>query len=291
MSNRINGKSFSQACYEYIDSGIQHISEQLFQMIDEIWRGVFWNERILRAYHEPSKQVPELKLPAHPTPNTYPKKYKTIPWPPYLDNAWGPSFANRNAVANIAQNVEPHEQVTPLHAVTLGDNVQGFYRFIADEGEVNAKDMRGQTPAYWAAYFGNLEMLMLLKIYGADLHGKDSRGKTPLRAAVKNGHEKVIDFLASHKVNLNELDGRGVTPLHLAAYHGKFSVYQKLIFLGADKEIKDPQGRTAEDILKMKYAETYHNRWFIGRLFSSPNPPAFSMGPWKIEQLRTKKLL
>lgn len=238
--------------------------------------------KILQAYHEPSKYVPKLILQAHPIPNTYPQKYKKMDWPPYLDNARGASCADSNDIRN---GTEPKEQVTSLHAVTLGNNEKGIFRLIADGGIIEAKDIRGQTPAYWAAYHGNLEMLMKLKIYGADLNHKDFRDKTPLRAAAKYGHVKVVEFLASHKVNLNALDGRGLTPLHIAAYHKNFSVYEKLIYFGADRSIKDPLGRTAEEILNMKYAETYHNRWFIGRLFSSSTPPALSLKSWIIAKL------
>lgn len=274
------------ACFQQVFQDIytiwHRIKNELIQKIEAI------KNKVLQAYHEPSKQVPKLVLPIHPLPNTYPKHYKKVDWPPYLDNARGASYANSKNIEGIASNIEPLEKVTPLHAVTLGSNELGAYRLIADGGEVEAVDIRGQTPAYWAAYHGNLEMLMRLKIYGARLDRKDLRGKTPLRAAVKSGFEKVVAFLATHGINLNELDGRGLTPLHLAAFRGKFSVYEKLIYFGADRTIKDPLGRTAEDILKMKYAEIYHHRWFIGRLFFFPTPPSLSLKKWKIENLTAK---
>lgn len=257
---------------------IYHIPSQLSQTICEI------KNRILLAYHEPSKQIPKLVLPMHPMPNTYPKEYKDRAWPKYLDNAAVSS--NPSDIENIAHKVEPLESVTPLHAITTCRNSQrGICQLIADGAAIDAQDIRGQTPAYWAAYKGHLETLTLFKIYGADMNHKDHRGKTPLRAAAKYGHEKIIAFLAAQKVNLNQLDGRGLTPLHVAAFNGRFSAYQTLIYSGADTTIKDPLGRTAEEILKMKYAEIYHNRWFIGRLFSSPIPPSLSLKPWRVENL------
>lgn len=271
-----------QQIFQNIYAALHCIKSPIVQKIQAI------KNRVLGAYYESSKPIPKLILPVHPIPNTYPKHYKKINWPGYLDNARGARYANPDDLEGIANYAEPLEKVTPLHAVTLGNNERGTYRLIADGGVIESKDIRGQSPSYWAAYHGNLEMLMRFKIYGAELDYKDFRGKTPLRAAVKYGHEKVIAFLASHKVNLNELDGRGITPLHLAAFRGKFSVYEKLIYYGADRTIKDPLGRTAEDILKMKYAERYHNRWFIIRLFSSPTPPLLPLGPWRIENLTAK---
>lgn len=275
------------------DIYFQQISQDIYAIWHDIHHALVQKiqtlkNRILQAYYEPSKSIPTLVLPPHPSPNPYPKHYKKMDWPTYLDNAWGARWAKPDRIEGTATLVEPLEKVTPLHAVTLGNNEKGIYRLIADEGPIEAKDLRNQTPAYWAAYHGNLAMLVKLKIYGADLTLKDSRGKTPLRAAVKHGHNNVIDFLASHKVNLNEKDGRGLTPLHLAAYRANFSSYQKLIYYGADISIQDPLGRTAEEMLKMKYAEIYHHRWFIGRLFSSPYPPSLSLGPWRIENLRMK---
>ncbi|MBA3723197.1 MAG: ankyrin repeat domain-containing protein [Parachlamydiaceae bacterium] len=279
MSITLN--SFTQAC-NGVFNVFRDISNQLIMKIQNI------KNRVLQAYYEPSKQIPKLTLSPHPVPNTYPKQHKKIDWPKYLDKVRHGSDANSTDLDNIADKVEPLEKVTPLHAITLGNNQKGALRLIADGGNVEAKDIRGQTPVYWAAYHGNLEMLTNFKIYGAKLDEKDFRGKTPLRASVKYGHLNVITFLASQKVDLNELDGRGLTALHLAAYRGKFSVYEKLIYCGADSSIKDPLGRTADEILKMKYAEMYHNKWFIVRLFSSPTPPPLSFGSWKIENLASK---
>ena len=275
------------------------VVDNITQKIKAIW------ERIVNAYNESSRQLPKLVLPAHSIPNTYPKLYKNKGWPNYLNLAWG-RWGSSDNLETMAKMVEPHEKVTTLHAATLGNNMTGIYRLIANGAnvtlgtnmigiyrliangaDVNAEDIRGQTPAYWAAYHGNLNALMIFKNFGAQLNQKDFRGKTLMRAAAKYGHDDIILFLASQKVNLNTLDGKGLTPLHVAAFNGRFSTYEKLILNGADTTIRDSEGRTAEEILKMKYAELYHNRWFLSRLFSSSNPPALSIKPCNLDNLRT----
>lgn len=279
-----------QICYEEVKSFIT-------QIIQAIW------QRIYQAYYEPEKVVLKIEMPLHPQKNPYPKMYKHVPWPHYLDQARG-TYATSSAddMAAMAKKAEPLEKVTPLHAVVYKENHSQMvewddffrgknteeikiYRLIANGANVNAEDIRGQTPAYWAAYFGNLAALTQLKIYGADLSRKDYRGKTPLRAAVKYGHQKIIAFLASQNVDLNVRDGRNLTPLHLAAYLGNAKVCEQLINAGADRTLLDPSGYTAEEILNLKFAENYHNYWFIRRLFSSPNPPSFSLKPFNTARL------
>lgn len=251
------------------------------QKIKAIWL------RVQLAYQERKRQLPPLVLPSHPIPNTYPKQHKNRNWPDYLNNSSG-IWGNPNNTTGIAQFVEPLERVTPLHAVTMGDNLSGLYRLIAADAPIEAADIRGQTPVYWAAYHGNLSALTALKLYGANLSKKDLRGKTPLRAAAKKGHADIVTFLASHKVDLNERDGKGLSALHVAAFNGRFSVYSRLILHGADHTLKDSFGRTAEDILKLKYAEIYHKKSFISRIFSSRLPPQLPLQHWGIQNIAKK---
>ena len=243
-----------------------------------------WN-RILLAYQESTKQFPNVPLPPHPEPNPYPRAWKKKDWPVYLDNARG-VYAKSVNLDGIAHHREPLEKVTPLHAAAMGNNARAIFRLLADGSPVDPKDIRGQTPAYWAAYHGNLHALMILANFGADLRCQDLRGKTLLRAAAKYGHDDVVSFLVSHRVNLHARDGRGLTPLHVAAFHQRFSVYEKLLFYGADPAIKDNFGRTAEEILRMKCAEIYHKRCFFSRLFSSPEPPPMRL--WQAERLAAR---
>lgn len=269
-------------CYQTAASYARASLTFLDQQIKAIWA------KIRAVYQESFKELPELVLSPHSMgPNPYNKAYKTVGWPWYLNNAWG-AWGNSKRLDGAARLKDPYEKVTALHASTLGHNLPGIYRLIANDAEVDAIDIRGQTPSYWAAYFGNLSALMIFKIYGADLNAIDSRGKSILRAAAKYDQDRIISFLATHKVDLNVVDKKGLTPLHVAAFNGSFSAYEKLKFYGADTTIQDPLGRTAEDMLKLKYEEIYHKRWFIFRLFTSPNPPPSLLQPVNEENLRAK---
>ncbi|MFA6915825.1 MAG: ankyrin repeat domain-containing protein [Parachlamydiales bacterium] len=247
-------------------------------------------EKILSAYNEPSKSIPELRLPPHNHPVRPENSHKNKERPTFLDNVlakWDP-FGFYKAYLEGAQTIETNENVTPLHILNLGKNYSAIYRYIANGADVNAQDIRGQSPAYWAAYHGNLKAMTILTSFGANIASEDLRQKTPLRAAAKYGHDDIITFLASHKVPLDSLDGRGLTPLHVAAYHKNFSAYQQLILHGADATIKDANGNTAEDLLKQRYAYDYHTSHFFQRLFSSPIPPPLIMSPWTLKKINGK---
>ena len=49
---------------------------------------------------------------------------------------------------------------------------------------MNAKDEKGSTPLYWAAWDGYKKVAELLIAKGADVNAKNNRGITPLDAAI-----------------------------------------------------------------------------------------------------------
>jgi hypothetical protein len=277
--------SYLHNCFDYC--------HQVFRDVDRKTKAVW--DRVVRAYTEPQNVMKKLEL--SPVPPKSLKKYKNDSWPWWLNAAWGKwggmdkPLWGAGPFEDYAKTAEPKEKVTSLHAATLGTNYIGMRRLIANGAYVNARDIRGQTPAYWAAHEGNLMALMLLKIYGADLNQADIRGKTPLRAAAKNGHDDVVTYLASQGVELSPVDERGVTPLHLAAFLGRDSIYESLYCFGAKGDKTDKLGRKPYEVRQLKYAEIYHNRWFLFRLFSSPKPPSLELAPdtsYNLKEIATK---
>ena len=54
---------------------------------------------------------------------------------------------------------------------------------------MNAGDVSGQTPLYFAAELGKLNMTSLLLEYGADVNATDAEGRSPLWIArEERGH-------------------------------------------------------------------------------------------------------
>jgi ankyrin repeat protein len=61
---------------------------------------------------------------------------------------------------------------------------------------VNARDHNGETPLYWAAYFGSLECVKCLVDAGADVDAESSADtKTALDVAVKGRYAHVVKYL------------------------------------------------------------------------------------------------
>lgn len=73
-----------------------------------------------------------------------------------------------------------------------------------------------------------------------------SSGRTALHKAAFWGHDHLTSFLVDEcKIDVNKQDNKGDTALHDAARFGHVSVVQQLLKAGADKSIKNKQGKTA----------------------------------------------
>lgn len=271
-------------------AGFLNLQEPVYRLFNDLYLKIkaIW-ERIEMAYHAPTQYHKKLILHNGTGNKSCSKQDGKNFWISYFEGDWA-KWARSNEPKNYAQCVEPKEKVTPLHAAVATNNFSGIYHLIANKANVDAQDIRQQTPAHWSAKLGNLKGLMLLKIYGADLFLKDYRGRTPLHIAAKYGNASIITFLATQRtdrIDLNQIDKYGLTALHLAAFYGRFSLYEKLIFYGADKKIQDQFGRTAKKILELRYAENYRSRCLFSRLFTSPRPPSFRLKKEDIKDLRS----
>lgn len=76
-------------------------------------------------------------------------------------------------------------------------------------------------------------------------------GSTAAHAAARMGHANIIEYLASMeggKVNFNAVDANGNTPLHHAASFGHSAIVTVLLLAGADKSIKNKEGKLPSEL-------------------------------------------
>ncbi|KDQ16144.1 hypothetical protein BOTBODRAFT_269324 [Botryobasidium botryosum FD-172 SS1] len=144
---------------------------------------------------------------------------------------------------------------TPLHMLCGGASTN-FCLFSQNLGilleagaDMNAKDVRGETPLHCACrYWGpDPSRLDLLVTAGADVNAADEKGSTPLHvlaASSPNNPTVVanIDLLVSAGASVDAADANGCTPLHIAALRGNIFAMKALIAAGADKELLDSRG-------------------------------------------------
>ena len=241
----------------YISNILSSISFQplLQPLTNRIY--AFW-KHICYAYY--AKPLDKVVLPIHPVPNPYPKDYKKAPWP-------STSISPQTKHEHVRLKGRSFRKGHPFACGGLRQKRQGHL-------PARSRRRRCQRFGYQrtvARLLGRLLRQSLrsdeLKNLGAKLDEADYRGKTPLRAAAKYGHTPIVSFLISQNVTLDKKDGRGVTPMEMAAFHQSFSVFETLAYHKAEP-FDD-----ARALLRKKSMEVYHNRPFILRLFTSPNPP------------------
>lgn len=89
---------------------------------------------------------------------------------------------------------------TPLHFACSGGNhsdaTTKVVEFLIDnKANINAVSNQGETPIYQAVYWGNENIVKLLKSKGADLSIKTKEGKTPMDVAKEKKNESLIEIL------------------------------------------------------------------------------------------------
>ncbi len=89
--------------------------------------------------------------------------------------------------------------ITPLFWASGGGFTE-VVELLCDHGaDVNARQPRlGSTPLHWAAQAGRADVVALLLTHGAQANAKTIKGETPLRWAVGSGHTEVVELLRQH---------------------------------------------------------------------------------------------
>ena len=130
-----------------------------------------------------------------------------------------------------------------LFAFIRNDDIAGLTKAILEGADVNSRADRDTTPLMYAAAFGSLDALKLLKRAGARVNAQNAFGATALMWSVTETAKVRLLLDAGADVNARSSTGR--TALLLAALHnGSDSVVDLLIDRQADMNAKDSRGLT-----------------------------------------------
>lgn len=171
-------------------------------------------------------------------------------------------------------------------------NIQQIERIVANQPDLlTSRNQSGDTPVLKAARTGNLQIVSLLLQHGADATAVNNKNRDILNIAVTiqnpdlakmalaaganpqmvtsiyqgsaliyasaKGQDAIVDMLIAHQAPVNRINNIGWTALLEVAILGDGSLpYQQivksLLKAGADKNIKDKQGKTAYDHAVLK---------------------------------------
>ena len=127
--------------------------------------------------------------------------------------------------------------------------------------DINSVNDIGYTALMSAARSYRTTIVAYLLEHGANSGLSCADGVTALHAAVgetpsqPDSQSECVKMLINAGADLNATTSTGLTPLMNAAWFGCTQSFKVLIDAGASVGIKDSQGRTAEDLAKIKKRE------------------------------------
>lgn len=144
------------------------------------------------------------------------------------------------------------EGLSPLHRSAKRGHQSITKLLLSNKAEINIRDEAGLTALAHATRQQNQEMMALLINEGALCGVKDNGGATVLHHALRSMRSSdrtdLMKILFSAKADPNTQDSCQRTPLMLAAENGYQFELCYLLYHGADREIRDSEGRTARDL-------------------------------------------
>jgi len=130
-------------------------------------------------------------------------------------------------------------------AVGRGD-ITALKVLLHSRAEVNTSQPRsGTTPLMQAVVSGNLAMVKLLLMHGANKHATSDSGLTALMLAASIGNTEIVDLLLRVGLDFDARSNTGETALMLAAKHGHIAAVDSLLEAGADSGSISDEGLTA----------------------------------------------
>lgn len=103
----------------------------------------------------------------------------------------------------------------------------------------------GHTALHLAARNGEVEILKILLVAGAQTEAEDETGNRPLHCAARSGHLETVKVLLAGGAEMEAVDHWDCTPLHKAVHDGDSRVLKELLTAGANVKAVDSIGWTA----------------------------------------------
>ncbi len=128
--------------------------------------------------------------------------------------------------------------------------------------DVDAPGMYGRTPLYYAALYGESNIVAYLLSQGADpKKGASWKGNdTPLHVAAGHGHIGCVEALLSKSIAVDIRNSANQTPLHDAARNRHPDVVRILLDHGADVNATDKMGTTPLEY-PSGFVDNYHSNY------------------------------
>ena len=168
---------------------------------------------------------------------------------------------------------------TPLWMATQRGKVLNVELLLKHKADVGAANKYGSTILHGAAGYGRRKIVKLLLDHGADIEAVDCAKQTALDVAIQREWVSVVKLLLNHKADLDASNVVRSTSLHVAAEYGHESTVHLLLLRGgANTEVVDRDGRTAQDVAAQK------GRKAVVKLLLDPPNPEYSRRPlWSLE--------
>jgi len=145
-------------------------------------------------------------------------------------------------------------EVAALFRSIANDDFREFSRLVDAGVHATARNKLGETPLYFAAEKGRLQMVRMLIARGADARALTPTGESPLHAAAMIESAALTTTLVEAGADIDLANSEGETPLHWAAMTGTFLAVKALVDAGADLNVQDRRvGNTA------LHAAAWHN--------------------------------
>jgi ankyrin repeat protein len=144
------------------------------------------------------------------------------------------------------------ESLDIFEAAALGEVDRMGVLLGEDPGLANAVADDGFGPLGLASFFGHEGAVQLLLEHGAKVDTASSNGMhvMPLHSAAAARSVPIARLLLEHGAPVNARQGgsgSGFTPLMEAAFNGQVDMVEILVDHGADRHLRDEEGRTAGD--------------------------------------------
>ena len=121
---------------------------------------------------------------------------------------------------------------------------------LAAGANVNLQNNCEEIALHVAAKYSAVETIILLLAHSADVNKSTKSGNTALHLAARF-NTAAIQALLCAGAEIDKQDCFGDTPLHYASHYKKTEAVQFLIASGADIEIRNHDGYTAEELMNL----------------------------------------